>query len=116
MALRISSAAALALTISPLRTPRERDWPRPIMLRPPWSPISPMTAQIFDVPMSNPTMTGDELNMFFPVPGILKKDWRSDGRRVGGRLDPASRHVIPHRQIERRQQAVLAPCIIQSGM
>src|SRR3954464_15408067 len=109
MALRISSAVALALTISPLRTPRDRAWPRPTMFRPPCSPISPMTAQILEVPMSNPTMMGDELNMFFPVRGILRNNRKKSGGRVGGRLDPASRHVISHRQIKRRQRAVLAP-------
>ncbi len=59
MALRMSSLARVAATISPLRTPRERDWPTPMMLRAPASLTSPTTAQIFDVPTSRPTMTDD---------------------------------------------------------
>src|SRR5881394_930725 len=116
MALRTSSAAALALTISPLRTPRDRDWPRPMILRPPCSPISPMTAQIFDVPMSNPTMRGDELNMFFPVLGILKEDRGNASGSVRAWLDPARRHVVPNRQIKRRQHAVLTPRKLEGGL
>src|SRR4051812_14438772 len=85
-----------------------------MILSPPWSPISPMTAQIFDVPMSNPTMMGDELNMFFPVCGMLRKENGRSRGSVGGRLDPASRHVISHRQIERGQRAALAPGIVKS--
>src|SRR4051794_38543597 len=113
MALRISSAVALALTISPLRTPRERAWPRPMMLRAPWSLISPMTAQILDVPMSNPTMTGDELNMFFPGFKALGKEWRAGGKIVGGRLGPARRNEIANGQIQRGEDAILGAPIFQ---
>src|ERR1043165_8274984 len=114
MALRMSSAAALALTISPLRTPRERDWPSPMILSPPWSLSSPMTAQIFEVPMSNPTMTGDELNMFFP--GFELGNERRGRKSVGGRLRPAGRHVISHRQIKSGQRAALLLAEFESGL
>src|ERR1051325_7073856 len=92
MALRMSSAAALALT------------------------ISPMTAQIFEVPMSNPTMMGDELNMFFPVRGILKTDGGKSSGSVRARLDPARRHVVSNRQIKRRQHAVLTPRKLEGSL
>src|SRR4051812_25855518 len=87
-----------------------------MILSPPWSPISPMTAQIFDVPMSNPTMMGDELNMLFPVLGILKEDGGKSGGSIRAWLDPARRHIISNRQIKRRQHAVLAPRKLEGSL
>ena len=55
-----------ASAISPLRTPRERAWPRPMMFSAPSAPSSPTTAQTFDVPISRPTMMEESSNMFLP--------------------------------------------------
>src|SRR5207247_7424787 len=43
-------------TISPLRTPREGAWPTPRILTVPSGFPSPTTTQIFEVPISRPTI------------------------------------------------------------
>src|SRR5204862_6114302 len=43
-------------TISPLRTPRDGAWPTPRILIVPSGRLSPTTTQIFDVPISRPTI------------------------------------------------------------
>src|SRR3954468_23595419 len=43
-------------TISPLRTPREGAWPTPRTLIVPSGRLSPTTTQIFEVPISRPTI------------------------------------------------------------
>src|SRR3954463_6384927 len=43
-------------TISPLRTPRDGAWPTPRILIVPSGRLSPTTTQIFEVPISSPTM------------------------------------------------------------
>src|SRR5207248_5812986 len=43
-------------TISPLRTPRDGAWPTPRILIVPSVRPSPTTTQIFEVPISRPTM------------------------------------------------------------
>src|SRR6266498_2553684 len=99
MALRMSSLARPASTISPLRTPRERDWPTPMMLSAPASLTSPTMAQIFDVPASSPTMTVDWSSMFL----FVERDFVAfgdRGRRRAG-VEPEHRGVVGDRQIER---------------
>src|SRR5579859_1006082 len=68
MALRTSSSAVGASAISPLRTPRERDCPRPTMFNAPAAFTSPTAAQTFDVPISRPTINDEAgSNIFSPV-------------------------------------------------
>src|SRR5947207_7242840 len=98
MAWRTSSSAMGAWAISPLRTPRERDWPRPTMLRAPSELRSPTTAQTFEVPISSPTIIEDESNMFPPGANWLRGFGR--GGRQGAGFQPAGRHVVGDRQIE----------------
>src|SRR5262249_33784202 len=43
-------------TISPLRTPRDGAWPTPRILSVPSGRLSPTTTQIFEVPISRPTI------------------------------------------------------------
>src|ERR1700730_1892185 len=43
-------------TISPLRTPRDGAWPTPRILTVPSGRLSPTTTQIFEVPISRPTI------------------------------------------------------------
>src|ERR1700749_3233842 len=99
MALRMSSSTAGASQISPLRTPRDLAWPRPTMFSPDESEfISPTTAQIFDVPISNPTMMLEESNISFP--GALKfYGFGSRGRRHAG-IRETQRGIVNDRQIQ----------------
>src|SRR5439155_24772231 len=93
----MSSLARLASTISALRTPRERAWPTPMMLSPDESELtSPTTAQIFDVPTSRPTMTGDWSNMFL-FDGL---EGFGCGRERGAGFQPKHRRVVGDGQIE----------------
>src|ERR1051326_8299090 len=96
----MSSPAMAASTISPLRTPRDRDWPTPMMLRAPDSFASPTTAQIFDVPTSRPTMTDDWSNMFFPVEGGFLGF--GGGGRQGGGIEPEDRRIVGDGEIDRK--------------
>src|SRR5438876_11074157 len=97
MAFRMSSLASAASTISALRTPRERAWPTPMMLSPDESELtSPTTAQIFDVPTSRPTMTGDWSNMFL-FDGL---EGFGCGRERGAGFQPKHRRVVGDGQIE----------------
>jgi len=66
MAARKSSSTCSVLQISPLRTPRERDWPRPMMFSAPSAFCSPTTTQIFEVPISRPAMMLESSNIFSP--------------------------------------------------
>src|ERR1043166_1991422 len=95
MALRMSSAAAEASAISPLRTPRERACPMPIRLRAPAALISPTTAHTLDVPTSRPTMIEPGSNMF--TFGCFGRVGRSRGHEAG--FEPASWDVVLNRKI-----------------
>src|SRR5271154_5443001 len=111
MAARKSSSTCSGLMISPLRTPRERDWPMPMMLGTPSAPCSPTTTQIFEVPISSPAMMLASSNIF--PPGFNR--FHRLGRRVrcGIRHDPVYRHVIGYRQIKRRDGfALVQPQVI----
>src|SRR5262245_4168273 len=94
----MSSSAAGASAISPLRTPRERHWPRPTIFNPPSWPISPTTAHTFEVPISSPTMMEEGSNMSLFAPRCFRKFGR--GGRQGARLQPAGRDVVAHGKIE----------------
>ena len=85
--------------ISPLRTPRERAWPRPTMFRAPSALESPTTAQTLEVPISSPTMMEEGSNMFFP--GAQGFGWLGSGGRDGAGFEPAGGDVVGDRQIER---------------
>src|SRR5260370_17360614 len=99
-ALRTSSAAAEGSEISPLRTPRERDCPRPMIFRAPEALTSPTTAQTLDVPISRPTMIEDDgSNIFLPV--RLGLVWFRGCRGKQARFQPASREVVRDRKIQR---------------
>src|ERR1035438_7575495 len=91
---------------SPLRTPRERAWPRPMIFSAPSAPCSPTTTQIFEVPISRPAMMLESSNISPPVSD------RMDCSRCGARNDaghrPAHRHVVRHRQIRRRDVFLLS--------
>src|SRR5258706_12417144 len=102
MALRMSSEAGDGSAISPLRTPRERAWPKPMMLRAPDGFTSPTTAQTLEVPISSPTMIEDASNISFLVVGGFE-DLLSL-RRNEVRFLPASRQIVRHRQIDRNQR------------
>src|ERR1017187_9025649 len=109
MALRTSSSACVVSTISPLRTPRERAWPRPMMFNP--APAgsafrSPTTAQTLDVPISKPTIMDESSNIF--PPGVSGVDGPGCGGRRHDGFHPTDRHVVGNRQIERRHRFVHA--------
>src|SRR2546421_8795648 len=99
MAWRTSSSAIGASAFSPLRTPRERAWPRPTMLSPLSAPSSPTTAQTLDVPISRPTMMEEGSNMFF----LVAQEFGHFGgdRRDSAGFEPTGRNVIRDSQIER---------------
>src|SRR5476649_1177561 len=105
MALRTHSSACDASTISPLRIPRAGDWPRPTMFSEPSAVRSPTTAQIFDVPISRPTMMFESSNIFPPVFYGVEIFW-NDRRRNDFR--PANRDIVRHRQIERDNNFIFA--------
>src|ERR1035441_1801731 len=98
MALRTSSSARAGSAISPLRTPRERAWPTPMMLRAWLALISPTTAQIFEVPISNPTMMEVESNIF-PF-RFIRFDKLIEERRQGGAGHPADGEMVGNGNIE----------------
>src|SRR5208282_2038636 len=111
MALRTSSPARAASAISPLRTPRERAWPRPMMFRLLAAVISPATTQIFEVPISRPTMMEEESNMF---PFWARRFEGARGhRRNGGGRDPMDGQIILNGKVERRDgfAAFLVPIV-----
>src|SRR6266516_3708937 len=110
MAFRMSSLASVASTISPLRTPRERDWPTPMMLSVAASLTSPTTAQIFDVPISRPTMTDDWSNMFLSGEGGFVEPGRRWRQRAG--FDPEHRGVVRHRKVEGADSLAHLPAVI----
>src|ERR1035437_2199324 len=104
IALRTSSSAIGASAISPLRTPRERDWPRPTMFSTPSALNSPTTAHTFDVPISKPTIMEEESNMAFLVAQSFGRLGRRGRNRAG--FEPADGNVIADREIERRDGLV----------
>src|SRR5262245_23991535 len=110
MALRMSSPASSGSTISPLRTPRDRDWPTPMMPRAPEAFTSPTTAHTFDVPISRPTMTEDGSNIF------LFGGWRPPGFGCAGRngagLQPEHGHIVGHGKIERQNRPAPGTAVI----
>src|SRR4051794_11328476 len=107
MALRMSSSTAGASQISPLRTPRDFAWPSPTIFNPDESGFnSPTTAQIFDVPISNPTMMLEESNI--SSPGALRF-CRFRSRRRRNTVRETQGRVVCHRQIER------SDCFIEPG-
>src|SRR5882672_3002976 len=98
MALRTSSSAAGASQISPLRTPRDRDWPRPTMLSAPSELSSPTTAQTLEVPISSPTMMVEESNISSSI--VLRFGlWRGCGRDRAS-LEPAGGDIIGDGEVE----------------
>src|SRR5712664_2238760 len=101
MALRMSSEAREGSAISPLRTPRERDWPTPMMLRTPAGLTSPTTAQIFDVPISRPTIIEEGSDIFFLVSRGFSELLNGSGDNVC--FKPASRQIVRDREINRGQ-------------
>src|SRR5260370_37930405 len=112
MALRMSSSTAGASQISPLRTPRDFAWPSPTMFRPHESGfISPTTAQIFEAPISNPTMMLEESNI--SSPDALRFNNFGSGRRHDTGVREAQRAVISHRQIQCGNGAVGAPAFLE---
>jgi hypothetical protein len=85
--------------ISPLRTPRERDCPRPMMFSVAVGALcSPTTTQILEVPISRPAMMLASSNIF--PPGFQGFHF---GCRVrcGAGHHPVHRHIIGHRQVQR---------------
>src|SRR6266700_2500150 len=100
MAWRTSSSAAGASAISPLRTPRERAWPRPTIFNAPSQLSSPTTAQTLDVPTSRPTMMEEGSNMFFLYAYRFGEFRRGGRQRV--RVLPTGRDTVGNREIERR--------------
>src|SRR5437868_6765198 len=87
----MSSAAVEASEISPLRTPRERDWPRPMMFGAPEGFTSPTTAQTLLVPISKPTMMDSGSNIFWGSARAVQ--------RKRSTLSPA--HRVSHRHLFR---------------
>src|SRR4029077_9513639 len=67
-------------TISPLRTPREGDWPTPRILIVPSGRPSPTTTQIFEVPISRPT-----IKSLLPICFLLSWRRHRDGPANGWR-------------------------------
>src|ERR1700704_1879802 len=99
MAWRTSSSARGASAISPLRTPRERAWPRPTMFSAPSALKSPTTAQTLEVPISSPTMIEAGLNMFpLRSQGFWQPGNRT-GREAAG-FDPPGGNVVGDRQVQ----------------
>src|ERR1700731_1750279 len=98
MALRTSSSAVEASAISPLRTPRERDWPRPMTFNAPAALTSPTAAQILDVPISSPTMSEAGSNIFFAV--AVVGFYLRAGRRGCARLQPGGGYIIGERKVQ----------------
>src|SRR5713101_6162319 len=103
----MSSEATEASAISPLRTPRERAWPRPMILRAPAGLTSPTTAQILEVPISKPTIIEDGSNIFFLVTGWFEDFLRGHRDKAG--FEPAGRQIIRNGKIDGGQ--VLARCL-----
>src|SRR5665213_487924 len=99
IAARKSSSTCSGLMISPLRTPRERAWPRPMMFSRPSAFSSPTTTQIFEVPISRPAMMLESSNIFPPGFQGFHRLRRHDRRGAGH--GPAHRHVVRHRQVHR---------------
>src|SRR5260370_3681767 len=95
----MASSAVGGSAISPLRTPRERDWPRPPILRAPSGLKSPTTAQTFEVPTSKPTIMEDASNMFLFGASLFRESGRTG--REGAGFEPAGRHVVGDRQLKR---------------
>src|ERR1017187_8202261 len=91
--------------ISPLRTPRERAWPRPMMFSAPSGFCSPTTTQILDVPISRPAMMLESSNIFPPGSDGMDRSRRQVGRGAGHH--PAHRHVVRHGEIRRRDGFLL---------
>src|SRR5437588_5831782 len=105
IAWRMSSSARDVSAISPLRTPRERAWPRPTILSAPSAPSSPTTAQTLEVPTSNPTMIEDGSNMLLFQAERFGEARGGQGEGAG--LEPPGGNVIVDRQIERGNGLVL---------
>jgi len=91
-----------ASAISPLRTPRERAWPRPMMFNPLAALISPATTQILEVPISRPTMMEEESTCFL------------FGRVVGWRsappLESRGRHQWTGKLLDMDRSSVAIAC------
>src|SRR3954447_17483701 len=100
MALRMSSAVAEASAISPLRMPRDRHWPSPIIFRAPVELVSPTTTHTLEVPTSSPTMMEEASGIFLPVSrgfyGFDRNLWSEAG------FEPTSGNIICNRQINPR--------------
>src|SRR5580704_2008643 len=99
MALRMSSSAFGGSAISPLRTPRDRHWPSPMMFSVPAAFTSPTAAQIFEVPISSPTIREAGSNIFFPD-GLRVDVFGDVQRRRAGRHENGW-NVAGHGQIQR---------------
>src|SRR5205085_11506547 len=80
-------------TISPLRTPREGAWPTPRIFSVPSGRVSPTTTQIFDVPISKPTIKSPLAMLLVLLEGLQKSALcRRLGRsRSGGLARSSSR-------------------------
>src|SRR5579871_5908826 len=102
MALRTSSSAVGGSATSPLRTPRERDWPRPMMLSVPAALTSPTAAQTFEVPISRPTMSEAGSNIF--TLGVLQVVVFGTGGRHGGEIGQDGRDVAGNGKVQRHQR------------
>src|SRR5204863_9129422 len=99
MAWRTSSSAAVVSAISPLRTARERAWPKPTILSAPSALSSPTIAQTLDVPTSRPTIMEEGSNIFFLDTDRLRG--LGEAGREAAWILPTDRHTVADGKIER---------------
>src|SRR4051812_8221492 len=100
MALRTSSSTSDTSAISPLRTPRERAWPRPMRFSEPAAFTSPTAAQTFEVPISNPTMRDAGSNISFNVVALRTSDSGNGGGHRAG-VHPFGGNIVGNREVQR---------------
>src|SRR6185312_5802633 len=95
--------------------PRDFAWPRPTIFTPAESGfISPTTAQIFEVPISNPTMMLEESNI--SSPGALRFCILWSRRRRHAGFGEAQRRIISHGQIQSCNGAVHPRALFMDGL
>src|SRR3989442_6921041 len=110
MALRMSSDAREASAISPLRTPRERAWPTPMMLSAPEGFTSPTTAQILDVPVSSPTIIEEGSNIFFLITRRFDDFLICQGHEP--RFEPAGGQIVGDGEVNESQALAAGLAVI----
>src|SRR5690349_20012600 len=95
----MSSSASEGSVISPLRTPRERDCPRPTMVRALSAESSPTTALTLGLPISRPLVIEEEgSNMFLLLARGFGNFGRGHGHQRG--FQPFGRNVVADGKIE----------------